>query len=177
MRSIAGPAPIADFDGTLAVLPVPWGELRERLEVRRIGDLWGDTGARWSVVEEAEVAAAKVAEPIRSTHEVLMDGRAVAILTDNSENAVRAYLERFPGLEARVLAVVGRESLKGPKSDEDVFERGFAMCVDAIAGVLGGDQVTYLGDQSYELELADAHGARVLRVSEDGVLEPWRAMS
>jgi phosphoglycolate phosphatase-like HAD superfamily hydrolase len=164
---IAGRAPILDFDGTLARLEVPWSELRSRLGVNRIQDLWlSADDVRWAEVTEAEVDAAKVAEPMAELAGRLDDVDGFAILTSNSSDAVETFLERFPDLGARAVLVVGREILGGPKTSFEVFARGYAMCVEA----LGRPQPpTYIGDQPYELEFAKRLGATAINVATLGV--------
>ena len=92
-NSIFGRAPVVDFDGTLALLDVPWDDLRRELGVGGIIDLWsGAVEGGWQHVRDAEVAAAAVSEPVERAMRTLEDARAVAILSDNSEDAVRRFL-------------------------------------------------------------------------------------
>lgn len=155
-----GRAPVADFDGTLAVLRVPWDDAKATLGLDHVEDLWlrADQSG-WAMIDELEAEAARVADPVRAVEQALASARAFAILTSNSERAVHVFLERFPALAERVVAVVGRETLRGPKTDPDVFERGFRQCVAATAEARGPDPVVYVGDRPYELELARRFGA------------------
>lgn len=156
MRSTTGLALVSDFDGTLADLRVDWPALRAQLEVKSILELWIRGAGAWSEVTFAECAAAATARPVSVGHELALSSMACAVLTNNSELAVRRYLDRHPTLERRVCAVVGRESLDGPKNDETRFTSGFAQCVDALSERLGHVPtiVGYVGDQDYELEFA-----------------------
>jgi phosphoglycolate phosphatase-like HAD superfamily hydrolase len=167
MNSILGRAPVVDFDGTVAVLDVPWGDLRTRLEVQRIDELWARPGDGWGLVASAEEDAAARAAPVLAVVEALREAHAVAVLTSNSEASVRRFLGRHDELQRVVVAVIGRESLAGPKSDYDVFARGFQKCVDATAGARrSGEKVVYVGDQSYELHFARKLGAHAVHVKE-----------
>jgi phosphoglycolate phosphatase-like HAD superfamily hydrolase len=158
----AGHGPILDFDGTLARLEVDWDDLRRKLGVSRIDDLWaGSRDQDWAEVTATEVAAARRAEPVPSVSHLLKTVDRFAILTSNSEKAVAAYLERFPDLQSRVAVVVGREALGGPKTDFDVFERGFRTCLATLAA----ESTTYVGDRSYELEFARRLGADAVDVA------------
>jgi phosphoglycolate phosphatase-like HAD superfamily hydrolase len=164
-----GPAPVVDFDGTLAVLPVAWDELRRRLGVRRIDDLWsgggGEKGWRW--VTQAEVEGAATAQPVAPVISALAEAHAVAVLSSNSERSIWRFLQRFEALRAVVAAVVGRETLAGPKREPDVFIRGFHRCVEAtMAARPTSEPVVFVGDEHYELQLARRLGARALHVDE-----------
>lgn len=161
--ALLGPAPILDFDGTIAHLDIDWAELRRLLGVTRIADLWnGDTGEAWATVTAAETAAAVMAPAAEPVVAALEESVEFAVLTNNSEAAVFAFLERFPRVAARAVVVVGRETLGGPKTDYDVFSRGFWACVAATGAARGSMPVCYVGDQDYELDYARRLGAHVL---------------
>lgn len=161
--SILGPAPIVDFDGTITVLPVDWDALRARLHVDVVVRLWdSDRPDGWSVVRDAEVEAARHAAPITAVQRLLERSAEFAVLTSNSEDAVAAFLERFPTLKSRVAVVVGRETLAGPKSDYEVFRRGFTKCVAATEAARADGHVVYAGDADWELEFARKLGAEAV---------------
>jgi phosphoglycolate phosphatase-like HAD superfamily hydrolase len=159
-RSILGPAPIVDFDGTITALPVDWDDLRARLRVDLIVRLWEyDNPDAWKIVRDAEVEAARHAAPLEVVHGLLERSSQFAVLTSNTEDAVTSFLERFATLETRVAAVVGRETLAGPKSDYEVFRRGFTECVAATESARADGHVVYAGDADWELEFARRLGA------------------
>lgn len=168
MNSILGPAPIADFDGTVAVLPVAWAELRSRLGVASIVDLWSGDRAAWDLVRDAELEAARHATPVAGVCAELATTERFAILTNNSEEAVSAFLATRPDLADRVTRVVGRETLGGPKTDAATFERGFAACLAATAAWRGDAEIVYVGDAPYELAFASDLGARAVRADHIG---------
>jgi phosphoglycolate phosphatase-like HAD superfamily hydrolase len=162
-----GPAPVVDFDGTLARLDVAWDELRATLRVRTIGELWSRQDARaWSAVTAAELEAAASASPVDPVLRLLDQSEQVAILTSNSERAVRAFLDHHRELAAKVVLVVGRETLGGPKQDRDVFGRGYERCVEATARARDDGQVVYVGDDAYEIEFARERGVTAYHVAE-----------
>jgi phosphoglycolate phosphatase-like HAD superfamily hydrolase len=166
-----GPAPVVDFDGTVARLHVRWSELRGQLAVERIDDLWDRQDADvWRLVTEAEVRAAATAEPVSSVLDELSQSRAFAVLTSNSADAVWRFVSRFDTLAERLITVVGREQLNGPKSVFATFAAGYATCVAATAPTRSGDRVVYLGDMDYELEYAQALGAAPIKVARDGTM-------
>jgi phosphoglycolate phosphatase-like HAD superfamily hydrolase len=162
---------ITDFDGTVCRLDVDWAEVRRMAGVARIGELWprGDP-ASWGVVTAAEVAAATVAPPVPAVVEMLSASTGFAVISNNSADAIAAFLSRHPLLAARCRMVLGREELQGPKENEERFAAAYARCLAAL-GVEAGD-VEYLGDQDYELALASRCGARVRRVHVSGAIEP-----
>ena len=154
-------AVITDFDGTLAMLGVPWDALREALAVERIADLWRETDRqRWETVTRAEIEAARTALPVARVIRALDSVAAIAILSNNDEDAIRVFLKRFPPLCSRVRHVVGRRALNGPKTDFVVFSEGFDACKRALTV----QDVTYIGDMTYELEFARSLGARAIDV-------------
>jgi phosphoglycolate phosphatase-like HAD superfamily hydrolase len=166
-NSILGPAPIVDFDGTLACLPVAWDELRAQLGVDRIGRLWQSENAdAWAIVRDTEVEAARRATPIEPVRARLEEASTFAVLTSNSEVAVAHFLQRFASLESRLAVVVGRETLAGPKRDYEVFRRGFSRCVDATASVRAGGTAVYAGDRAWELDFARQLGAEAVDVGQ-----------
>jgi phosphoglycolate phosphatase-like HAD superfamily hydrolase len=160
---IAGRAPILDFDGTLAHLGVDWEDLRRRLGVRRVADLWqsGHGEVAWADVTAAEVDAAATADPVRPVLSMVEKAGELAILSGSSAHAVAVFLERFPHLRERVAIVVGREDLRGPKTDFQVFKRGFEACLRAMRQPVSP---VYFGDQAYELEFATRLGAEAIDV-------------
>jgi phosphoglycolate phosphatase-like HAD superfamily hydrolase len=165
MNSILGPAPITDFDGTLARLDVPWDGLRAQLGVTRIADLWHDHALeRWTQVSHAEERAAQIADAVPEMQSALAHTKSFAVLSSNSESAVWRFLERFADLGSRVRAVVGRETLDGPKDDFEVFARGFTMCAEATATARSESSIIYVGDMPYELAFARRLGARTVHI-------------
>jgi hypothetical protein len=164
MTLIAGPAPIVDFDGTLARLVVDWEGLRRNLGVHSLDDLWQRDAGAWATVTEAEVAAAQTAEPVAGMVAELGACRGFAVLTSNAEAAVRAFCARFPALEKRLVAVAGRESLRGPKRDPRCFGIGFEICAAATGPLRPGLTPTYVGDLPWELRFAADLGATAFDV-------------
>jgi hypothetical protein len=159
-----GTALVSDFDGTLVALDIDWASLRRELEVSSILDLWQPAGPGWSRVTEAEVRASTSSPIVPVGFRTALDFDAVAILTNNSEAAVAAFLARFPDLASRVVAVMGRESLGGPKNDQRVFSSG----IDRLTAILGPTRsFTYMGDQDYELEFASRYTRKILDVRPD----------
>src|ERR1039458_9119053 len=94
-----GRAPIVDFDGTLARLGVDWDGLRARLGITSLDELWtteagagggGELeGEAWRAVTEAEVAAARQAQPVDLMVSALARCEGFAVLTGNSQAADR----------------------------------------------------------------------------------------
>ncbi|HEY3143590.1 MAG TPA: hypothetical protein VGJ86_20810 [Acidimicrobiales bacterium] len=165
-----GPAPIVDFDGTVARLPVDWDALRRQLGVSRIAELWTRSQAdeeAWKVVSAAEYEAALVAQPVGSIVDALAGVAGFAVLTSNSVAAVDAFCDRHPALRERMSVVIGREMLRGPKTDFGRFSAGFAVCLEATAGDRGDAETVYAGDQHYELDFAHRLGARTIMVERD----------
>ena len=166
MSSIAGRALVADFDGTLTALAVDWTALRQRLGVRRIGELWSRGPYAFDPVTRAEVAAAREGPDAAIAVDFALAYPAVAVLTDNAEAAVQVFLERQPELQRRCALVAGRETLAGSKRDPAVFARGALACLGAL-GCAASD-CAYLGDQVSELALAHALGFHVVDVASLG---------
>lgn len=160
-----GPAPVLDFDGTIAYLPVDWAGLREQLGVRFIDELWGHPSHVWDVVTRAELVASAAAEPVPGTLRALRTVTTFAVLTNNSESAVRAFLRRLEGLVPEPAVIVGRETLAGPKRDPRRFRMGFEQCVEMTSGARDGGPIIYVGDADYERNLAADLGANALDVA------------
>jgi hypothetical protein len=168
--ALLGPAPIVDFDGTMAFLPVDWTALRRALGVGSVAELWtnGEPG-QWATVTEAEFTAVSRARPIVATLDALAAARAFVVITDNDESVVAEFLSAYPALAAKTRAVFGRQSHGGPKRDREVFARAFSAARQWL-GDIAPDPV-YCGDQDYELDFARALGAGTVRVRLSGELE------
>jgi hypothetical protein len=166
MSSIVGPAPVLDFDGTIASLLVDWARLRATLGVESVDDLWCTRPDGWSVVRDAELLAARRASPVRAIANVLDRVVGFAVLTSNSADAVEAFLSRWPAWAERTRAVIGREQLRGPKKSFERFREGFARCVEATRDARGGGPVVYVGDAAYELDFATRLGAVAIDVTQ-----------
>jgi phosphoglycolate phosphatase-like HAD superfamily hydrolase len=161
-----GLAPILDFDGTVARLPVDWEGLRRRLGVSRIDDLWHVDPSRWAVVTAAETKAARRAAPIAAVLGRLDEVRGFGVLTSNSSRAVHAFFTRFPDAASRLAIVVGREELEGPKSDFARFRSGLGVCINATAEMREDGAVVFVGNASYELEFARRLSLTALDVAD-----------
>ena len=161
-----GPAPILDFDGTIARLEVNWALLRATLGVASIEELWRGDPARWELVRDAEVRAATIADPIAAVTDRLARSRCFSVLTSNSSEAVRAFVDRFPALRERMRIAIGREDLAGPKTDVAVFRRGLQRCLDMNEIAEDEPDRVYVGDSAYELTFAAELGFRAVHVNE-----------
>jgi phosphoglycolate phosphatase-like HAD superfamily hydrolase len=117
-------------------------------------------------VTEAEVAAARQAQPVDLMVSALARCEGFAVLTGNSQAAVDAFLDRRPELGSLCLAVAGRETLRGSKRDPAAFSRGFRRCAEATQKVRGGDALVYVGDLPWELAAARQLGALAIDVTE-----------
>jgi FMN phosphatase YigB (HAD superfamily) len=160
-----GPAPVLDFDGTIAQLEVNWFELRRQLNVAHIEDLWTRTDG-WSTVTNAEVEAATTAAPVRPVVSILSKVQCFAVLTSNDGRAVHRFVNRFPDLRNRLTIVVGREELGGPKTDLAIFSEGVQRCLAATDLHRDGEQAVYVGDSSYELDFASQLGLKAVDVRD-----------
>ena len=60
--------------------------------------------------------------------------------------------------------VVGRETMRGPKNNFDVFARGFTVCVEATAAARTESSIVYVGDMPHELAFAHRLGARTIDI-------------
>lgn len=156
---------IADFDGTLTRLRVDWAALREALGVRSINELWErHDPAAFDAVAEAERSGTRAANDDPEAAEFVRQFAAFAVLTDNSESSVAVFFERQADLAERCVAVVGRESLGGPKRDPLLFRAGVVRCI-AMLGAPALGSVTYLGDGAEELRQATDLGMRAVDVA------------
>jgi phosphoglycolate phosphatase-like HAD superfamily hydrolase len=163
MSSTTGRVLITDFDGTLVKLAVDWPALRALLGVQRIRDVVtrGDPQLV-HIVAAAEREGAIWGQPVEAALAFVRGFDRYAVLSDNSEIAIDAFLSGYPEIRARCEAVVGRESLGGPKSELDHFVDGIEICRRALGG---GGQVVYLGDAGYELAFARELGLETIDVA------------
>ena len=120
--------------------------------------------AGWETVAAAEVRAAASSPPVEEVLRAIDAATAVAILTNNSEAAVAEFLKREPVLAAKVKAVVGRETLAGPKTDFEIFRTG--IHASRARRSAAPTPISYVGDMSYELDFARQLGATAVDVVE-----------
>lgn len=152
--STSGRALITDFDGTLLRLAVDWAALRAALHVSGVRELWQRSDSSWMErVAELERAGVARGTDVPGALGFVRSFNRFAVLTDNSETAVRAFLDSRLDLSERCAVVAGRETLLGPKTDRETFARGIAICL-RVLGAPPPARVVYLGDSERELELA-----------------------
>lgn len=161
-----GRAPIVDFDGTIAALPVDWDALRLQIGVQRIDDIWAVATESWPLVTEAEIQAAGCAKANEALVHLLAETETFTVLTSNSSLAVYRFMERFSGLRAKLADVVGREQLAGPKSDFQTFTRGVQRCLAASGATPSQSPTVYIGDAAYELDFAARLGLKTIDVAD-----------
>jgi phosphoglycolate phosphatase-like HAD superfamily hydrolase len=163
MSSTTGRVLITDFDGTLVKLAVDWPALRARLGVQSIGDAVtrGDPQLLHTIAA-AEREGAIAGQPVEPALAFVRGFDRCAVLSDNSEIAIHAFLSGYPEIRARCEVVVGRESLGGPKSEREHFVDGLEICRRALGG---GEHVVYLGDTAYELAFARELGLETIDVA------------
>ncbi|MBD35942.1 MAG: hypothetical protein CL512_04160 [Actinobacteria bacterium] len=161
---------ISDFDETILKLDIDWNALREKLKVNKISDLWQNSNSEksWLLIQEVELAAARTGKFLSHTVDLLESANSFAILTNNSESAVKAALSRSSRLNERCSIIVGRETLEGPKQDQERFAKGFSKCLESLSLNKKNSSIYYLGDQDYELEFARSLRAQPIRVQKSG---------
>jgi phosphoglycolate phosphatase-like HAD superfamily hydrolase len=163
MSSTTGRVLITDFDGTLVKLAVDWPALRDRLGVQRIGDVVtrGDPELLRAIAA-AEREGAMAGQPVEPALAFVRGFDRCAVLSNNSEIAIDAFLSGYPEIRTRCEVVVGRESLGGPKSEREHFVNGLEICRRALGG---SEHVVYLGDTAYELAFARELGLETIDVA------------
>ncbi len=165
MSLTAGRVLITDFDGTLVRLAVDWDDVRTRAGVRRIGEVWFSAGHEaFEIVAAAEREGALRGEDIAEAIEFAGGFDRFAVLSGNSRSAVEVFFDRNPLLRERCAAVVGRETLPGPKHEFEHFRRAVDVCLQSL-GVGAAAGVSYLGDSAYELDFARSLGLAAVDVS------------
>ncbi|MBV8301326.1 MAG: hypothetical protein JOY68_05340 [Candidatus Dormibacteraeota bacterium] len=156
---------ITDFDGTLVHLAVDWTALRRELGVAAIADAVrrGDAQSL-SRIAVAERDGAVRGQPVPEGIDYVLRFPAFAVLTQNSETAVHAFLDQNSQLRRRCRVVLGRETHQQRKRDAPVFAELIERCMKQLEAV-DVTEVTYLGDEAYELELASGIGLRAVDVA------------
>jgi phosphoglycolate phosphatase-like HAD superfamily hydrolase len=169
---------VFDFDGTLTDLNVNWVEIRQKLNIASIEDIWSfeehERKRAWCLVSEAEVRATEFADPISSVVDLLKNVD-FAILTNNSERAVSDFLNK-QGLSFSNQQIIGRTWLGKSK-------RNFERFGEAIEHILGErpeklnsakEKVGYFGDSDYELKFSDLIGLESFKVNDNGSITRFR---
>ncbi|GGM20192.1 HAD family hydrolase [Promicromonospora citrea] len=111
--------------------------------------------------DEAEIASVRQAKPTRGAAELLVachrTGKPVVIVSNNTERAIRAYLDRWL-LSPYVTAVVGR-----PIGRPDLMKPN-THTVDQALHLLGVDaeQAVFIGDSVSDVEVSQRVGTRCI---------------
>ena len=158
---------IFDFDGTLTNLDVDWVALKRAISVTRISELWDFQSPQrddaFSIVSDFELMGMK--SKLNFDRSKFQTFSQFAIMTNNSERTVNHFFEilnlehKWPPLDPTL--VVGRETLRGPKEIEEVFQAGIRMIFDTFQ-VTNASDCCYIGDQNYELNYAAKFGLRAI---------------
>jgi phosphoglycolate phosphatase len=110
-----------------------------------------------ALCDDAETAAASMAEPTRGAHELLAEchrgGKPVLIVSNNAEVAIRAYLERW-SLTSYVGAIIGR-----PAHRPDLMKPN-THTVDEALRLLRTEpsRAVFIGDSVSDVEVSRAVG-------------------
>jgi phosphoglycolate phosphatase-like HAD superfamily hydrolase len=160
---------IFDFDGTLTNLTVDWDFVKKELSVARISDLW--------ILEEPmrqqafEIVSAH--ERQATENKLILDRNKLesiscfSILTNNSEKTVKYFFDLI-NLDMRFrqinpCSIIGRETLGGPKENEDKFRNGINLIFSQM-GISESSECLYVGDQKYELKHAMEMGLKTIDI-------------
>jgi hypothetical protein len=156
---------IFDFDGTLTLLEVDWSELRTRLGIQKVSELWDTPNAdAWGIVSDIETLAARESS-LNEDLKGLLRSKFV-VLSNNSEQAISEFI-RKQSKSNHICSdhlIIGRETLAGPKEDPQIFQS--AICSALRFLDRSAARTTYYGDQSYELEYAKSAGLNVVAVAQ-----------
>lgn len=163
-------------------VPPHLSETDDPLLVLRLVDGLGSPGLTRALVDaliDAEVTAVDSATPTPGGHEVIAAASAtgwkVAIVSNNSEEAVRAYLRRH-GLTAHVDVVASRYATMPPslmKPDPHLLHR-------ALGGLhVAADRAVLVGDSATDIQAAHAAGVASIgfanKPGKGAILERERA--
>jgi hypothetical protein len=152
---------IFDFDGTLTQLSVNWQSLRDKLGLKKLSEYW------WLPVSEQTLALAEISrtEMLGLTNKPLIDKQILencqswSVLTNNCESTVLAFLQR-EAIAHKPSIILGRESLKGPKEDFEVFKQALHSITEASSA----SAHVYIGDSDYEIEFCSYLGIEAHKV-------------
>lgn len=158
---------IFDFDGTLTQLNVDWKSLRQENSISKISEIWEFTETKKQQVFEI-ITANEIAG---LSSNLLFDRKRFrtlykfGVLTNNSEKTVVSFFNSInKGGELPLIYpnfIVGRETLEGPKENEQIFTKGVQLILDSMR-VSSPSECLYIGDQEYELTLAEQFGLAVV---------------
>lgn len=155
---------IFDFDGTLTRLDIDWNDLRSRLGIGKISELWGSTSdSAWNLVTEAEIIAARSSSLNQQMAGLLQ--RRFVVLSNNSEQAIKEFFT-YESRRNRFFPerlIIGRETLAGPKENADIFDTAICLALNYLKSP--APATTYYGDQAYEIEYAKRLGLSALTVA------------
>ena len=160
---------IFDFDGTITNLRVDWDLLKKNLSITRISEIWNLQD------HERQIAFDQVSdfEVKGITLELLIDRnifhyfKQIAVLTNNSEETVNRFFDNLT--KDRIInppvLVVGRETLQGPKEDQEIFGSAIKLIFNAM-NISSPENCVYVGDQEYELHYAKKIGLNAIGISK-----------
>ncbi len=165
---------IFDFDGTLMKLNVDWTQIRNKLQVSSVEEIWQRTESfqheAWEVISSAETRAVHTSKTIDSTSS-LLPYLNFGVLTNNCEEAVFQFL-KIIGIDSSAIPIVGRRWLGTSKKDFKRFTEAIAHIVSRDISELSGSglRLGYVGDSTFELDFATQLGFVVFKVEENGEL-------
>lgn len=161
---------ISDFDGTLTDLRINWDEFRSKFGLKNVSQVWSLPANKQSEVFSylSELETNTVVPELLIPWEYFQRFESFSVLTNNSELAVFRFfselLKIYPTKFMQPRIIVGRESLNGSKEVFETFKNGINMIVGGTQ-MFDLGEVTYLGDQEYEINFAEYLGMRTIHVS------------
>lgn len=160
---------IFDFDGTLTNLLVEWSTVKKELSIKRISDLWIlKEPMRQNAFDIVSAYECQGTENRLNLDRTLLESiSCFSVLTNNSEKTVKYFFELINSdmkfRQINPFSIVGRETLGGPKENEDIFRNGIELIFNQMA-ISDFSECLYVGDQDYELKYAMKIGLKTLDI-------------
>lgn len=163
---------ISDFDQTLIKLDLDWAKFRSDFSIGRINDIWKlDDVSRSNAIDSLTNLEKRsvLNSNLHPLAPAILSQNVIGVLTNNSEEAVNLTFEtkcKDFTFSTEKIHVLGRETLKGPKEDFEIFKCAILeICHKADQTDIS--EVIYMGDSDYELKYASRVGLRVFKVTQN----------